>query len=108
MRPAILILTFVGGILAAPLLCTAGVTEHECVCDSVECCAEEATCELDPCDAVYQGKDRREQDHISVGVLAPLAIRVEVLPEDESPTGPPLLRISGNRPFPDSDLPLRI
>ena len=56
-------IALVGSILVVPLLCTAGITEHDCICVSTECCAEEASCEPDPCDVVYAKECRRETNH---------------------------------------------
>jgi len=107
MQRAILILTLVGGILAAPLLCGAGVTAHECICDSTACCAEETTCEPDPCSDVY--KEGR-QKHLPMADTAQvsLLVGVEVSPAMESPRVMFAQETGGNKPFPDSDLPLLI
>ena len=97
-----------GGILAAPLLCDAGVTEHECVCDSEECCADETSCELDPCEVVYERKDPREQAPPSAGVLLPILIGVDASPASTYQAVTSFQDTRVDRPFPDSDLPLRI
>ena len=102
------VLALASGVIAAPLLCDAGVLVHECICNSTDCCVEEVTCDLDPCDDVYKTEGWRKQDPVTNTVLALLMIGVEVSPEGENPTTPPVQRISVNRPFPDSDLPLRI
>ncbi len=103
MRRPIFILAFVGGVLVAPLLCDAGVSLHACICESTECCVKEATCELDRCDVLY-----KKDDPIATSVLAPVLIAVEVSTASESPATLPVQPVFGNRPFPDSDLPLLI
>ena len=108
MREAILILAIVGGVLAAPVLCTAGVTEHECVCADTDCCDKEVICEQDPCDDAYQRENGRRQDlGTTIAAALPLAgVADTTVGHDYCalPAKPP----SRNLPFPDSDLPLRI
>jgi hypothetical protein len=108
MREAILIIAIVGGVLAAPLLCASGVAEHECVCDPVDCCDEEAFCEQDPCDDAYQRENGRQNElETTVAEARPLGGLEHTADScgHRTPSGIPPSR---NLPFPDSDLPLRI
>ena len=107
MRRTTFILALVCGILAAPLLCDAGITAHECVCDVTECCDDEATCELDPCDVVYEKKDLRTQDRTVSNARVPVSTGATVSAADDAkPPSAQDTRVS--RPFPPGDLPLRI
>ena len=108
MRESILILVIVGGVLAAPVLCLAGVAAHECVCDPVECCDEEAFCEQDPCDDAYQRENGRGQDLRAVVAAALPLAGVEDPVSGQSSAAPSMHPHSRNLPFPESDLPLRI
>lgn len=108
MQRTIMILTIVASILAAPFLCDAGVTAHECHCDSVECCPDEGTsCEPDPCDDVYKETREKTTDNDSVDAVVShdivLHLAAAVLPNATARCDS-----GGNPPFPDSDLPLRI
>ncbi len=108
MSRATFAIVLVGSILVVPLLCTAGVTEHDCICVPTQCCAEEASCEPDPCDVVYAKECRREKDHDATTVIMPPLAGVAALA-----TGEGIPAASGrdtccNLPFPYSDLPLRI
>ena len=108
MQRTILIFAIVAGILTAPFLCDAGVTAHECHCDSVECCTDEgAACEPDPCDDVYKGT-RQIQAPIDAIALAGVVIDASVAPTSDSTKMSQTLGFGGNQPFPDSDLPLRV
>lgn len=108
MRRTPLILTLVCGILAAPLLCDAGIVEHDCVCDVAECCADEPTCELDPCSVVYEKQSQRHRDTTTPNVLTPVLVGFDVSPacSDEAITS--VQYTSDNNPFPYHDLPLQI
>ena len=103
------VLVVVGSLLATPLLCDSGFAEHECVCVSTDCCAEEAACELDTCDDGYKTEDWRKQRSV-VASAAPL----RTLGAEASAAGLDrvvLLAVhhpARNQPFPSSDLPLRI
>jgi hypothetical protein len=107
MRESILILVIAAGVLAAPLLCAVGVSAHECVCDTVDCCDDETFCEKDPCTDGYQRENWR-QDEISAAVAPQALTGLTPDPrrglEDSASAVPP----RPNLPFPDSDLPLRI
>jgi len=107
MQHAILIVTLAIGILAAPLLCDAGVTAHECVCDSTECCGDEVTCEPDPCGDVFGGI-RQVHEPTSDIVTASFSTGIEALSSSEPLPTALIQDTGGNRPFPDSDVPLRI
>ena len=108
MSRTVFVIALVGGILALPLLCIAGVTEHDCVCVSVECCAEETTCEPDPCNAIYEKKDRREPDPDGVPAIVPPLSGISASVIVDGPAAASTQDTCCNLPFPDSDLPLRI
>jgi hypothetical protein len=56
-------------IIAAPVLCTAGVLAHECECDEVCICDHESECEADPCSELLLRKDESGTD-VEVPALA--------------------------------------
>lgn len=109
MRRAAYLLAVLGGLLVGPLLCDFGVTAHDCVCESTECCAEEVACEFDTCDDGYKTEDWRRQHLVVVSVAtismldSPVSTGAWIAPECASALYP-----YRNQPFPDSDLPLRI
>jgi hypothetical protein len=95
-------------ISVVPLLCTAGVTEHGCVCETSECCTDEATCEPDPCDVVYQKEARREHDQGEPSVVVPPLAGIEISVTGEDPPAVSPRYNCCNLPYPSSDLPLRV
>ena len=108
MMRTILILAVVGSILAPPLLCDAGVAAHECVCDTSDCCVEETACDLDPCNDLYNIEDWRRQHNIMAAAAALSLVGLDVSAAEQTSFVPSEHNPSQNRPFPDSDLPLRI
>ena len=108
MSRATVIIALVGSILVVPLLCTAGVADHECICTSTECCEEETTCEPDPCDAVYEKQDRRKQDQGVAHCIIPPLARVAASSPGEGLLTTCERGTCSNLPYPNSDIPLRI
>jgi hypothetical protein len=109
MLRAAFVLVVVGGLFAAPLLCDVGVAAHACACDSADCCAEEAACELDTCDDVYKTEDWRKQCPVAAPVAALPIVGQETSADGMNLTVPTSSHHpSRNQPFPTSDLPLRI
>jgi hypothetical protein len=108
MRESILILVIVAGVLAAPILCAVGVAAHECVCDPVDCCDEEAFCEQDPCDDGYQRENGRQNELETAGAALRYMAGVEHTADGHGHLAPSASPPSRNLPYPDSDLPLRI
>jgi hypothetical protein len=103
-----LVLAIVGGILAAPLLCDAGVAEHDCVCAFSECCDQEVTCDLDPCADVDKTENWRKQDSMASNVPALPLNGADIPVTRQSSAAPSGHLPSRNRPYPASDLPLLI
>jgi hypothetical protein len=107
MRRITFIATLICGILVVPLLCGAGITDHECICDSVECCPEGSTCEPDPCGDAYQAS-RQNHQPVAQMLLTFVTSATDVLPANEDPQAISVQGMFDNKPFPPSDLPLRI
>jgi len=103
-----LIFTLVSSILTVPSLCAAGIAAHGCVCDVTECCDDETSCEFDPCSVIYEEQSQRRQAPVSANAqtLAPNSTSIPSVRADSTLT--PVRDRYGNRPFPSSDLPLRI
>ena len=106
MQRNLLILVVMSGILAAPFLCDAGVTVHECHCETVECCADEAACEPDPCDDVYKDTRQNEDTVDDPGTAATVQVGT-VLPAS-SPFPSPSATCDCDQSIPDRTLPLLI
>ena len=106
MKQSLLILVLATVTIAAPVLCDAGITAHECHCEEGGCCAEGTACEADPCDDVRQElrfvhdpSERVTADRPAVIMLAPppwLASSLETT--DQNGAAPP---------YADGNLPLR-
>ena len=107
LRRVTFMLTLICGFIATPLLCDAGVAVHECVCDSMECCADEDSCELDTCGFLFMRDDWNIPAPISASVMPAILVGFEAPTAAPEPAYLPT-RSTDNRPFPKSDLPQRI
>jgi len=108
----ITLLTACWGLTLLPNLCTAGVLVHPCECDSPEGCSHETECADDPCNTTAV-----IQKETTVRALEFLTLCIALPPDQFKVCDPaaaletPLpfgSQLSADRPFPDSDTPLRI
>jgi hypothetical protein len=108
MQQTTIIFAIVCVLLVTPLVCDAGIAEHDCVCDAAECCTDDLSCERDPCDVVYEPNVQRDREPSAVAVSAQFVTGVILSPPYAGVATAPPWRDSSNIPFPFSDLPLRV
>jgi hypothetical protein len=76
-------------VIAAPLLCVAGVLQHDCPCAEESSCEHELDCGSDPCSEMVL---RRDDSGACLGAV-PLAAFLSALPDWAGParaTTPPV------------------